>query len=103
MLTGYEKYTQLPKLNNDYNNNTDYITLLSVINTHWNVKVSVGDSNGKSVIWNTIKGTKGVIDIIGTKKNTEGAFFVLVQNETMSQNQAAIGIVFNTLADAIKN
>ena len=75
----YESYTQLLKLYNDFHNNTDCITLVSVGNTYWSVKVSIGGFIAKSV-WNIIKGIKSVIDIIKTKDTkTKGKFFVLVQ------------------------
>ena len=63
----YKLYTQLLKLNNGNHNNTDCITLLFVVNTYQSVEVSVGGSIAKPV-YNTIKGVKGVVDIIETKE-----------------------------------
>ena len=102
-MMGYNNYTQLLKLNNDFYNNTDCITLLAVAKPYQNIKVSVSGSDTNEVGL-TIKGISRVLDIVHTKDTrTKDKYFALVEMLKFAQTEAAIGSVFNALAEAIKN
>ena len=96
----WESYANIMVSNNDFYNNTAFLTLTHMDESYWQVKVSVSKSEPKGV-HTTIRGMKGVISIIQNDK-IKGKFFILCQSETFIHNRQAIDNVLFLLKEAIK-
>ena len=96
----WDLYANIMVSNNDFYNNTAFLTLTQMDESYWQVQVSVSKSEPKAVE-TTISGMKGVISVIQHDK-IKGKFFILCQAETFIHNRQAIDNVLFSLKEAIK-
>ena len=97
----WDSYANIMVSNNDFYNNTGFLTLTHMDESYWNVKVSVSKSEPKAVK-ETISGMKEVISIIQHDK-IKGKFFILCQADTFVHNRQAIDNVLFSFNEAINN
>ena len=90
-----ESYANIMVANNDFYNNTAFLTLTNMESSYWSVKVSVSKSTTKG-IEKTTEGMKGVIAIISID-STEGKYYILCTSETFTHNRQAIDNVLYSL------